>query len=393
MMKRRFSLPLVAVLGVVGAAIALAATGIKPGKPTIVCLLASSGAKNCPAPAPAATTNASGAVKWNPGHYIRVTSVTFSDTDSERFAGYERIRNEPLFKGASVGVTWGSLETRKGTYDFSVIDKELNYLKAMGKRMIIEVWATNYWHETPRTPQGSNKYVPDYLLDEGLVVGLVNGADDGDGGYTAAWSNPRTMDYFIPLARALCERYNNEPNIEQIVFGETAVDGAAEFRRLIQPAATACSKTTTVLHMNYVDNPELARELAALGARYGMGIGGPDILPPKPISPYGEDHASLVLRGAGVAETGGYTGNYGTTDYRGVIPVSFQYQGIHEITPAELIDYALNTQRVTHLTWTTIDYMSPAMNWSTGILPTVKAQKTSVTTSCPSVYNGRCSSN
>jgi hypothetical protein len=276
-------------------------------------------------------------------------------------------------------------------YDFSAIDTELNYLKGMGKQLIVEIWGTNYWHATPTTPQRGNRYVPDYLIDEGLVVGLEHGEEDG--GYTAAWSNPRTMDYFIPLARALCERYNNEPGIEQFVFGETAVDGASEFRRLIQPAATACSKTPTVLHMNYVDNPELARELVALGARYGMGVGGPDILPPKPISPFGEDHASLVLRGAGVAQTGGYTGDYGTIDYRGVIPVSFQYQGIHEITPAELIDYALNTQRVTHLTWTAIDYMSSEMNWSTGILPTVRATRTSVSMGCPTVYGGRCSSN
>jgi hypothetical protein len=276
-------------------------------------------------------------------------------------------------------------------YDFSAIDTELNYMKAMGKRLIVEIWGTNYWHAMPTTPQRGNTYVPDYLIDEGLVVRLVNGVEDG--GYTAAWSKPRTMDYFIPLARALCERYNNEPGIEQFVFGETAVDGAKEFLRLIEPAATACSKTTTVLHMNWVDNPELARELAALSARYGMGIGGPDVLPPKPISPYGEDHASLVLRGAGVTETGGYTGNYGTIDYRGVIPVSFQYQGIYDITPAELIDYALNTQRVTHLTWTYIDHMSPEMNWSTGVLPTVKALRTNVNTSCPTVYSGRCASN
>jgi hypothetical protein len=384
MMKRRFSLSFVAVLGTVGAAIALAATGIRPGKPTIVCLLASSGAQNCPAPK---TTNTSGGtMKWNPGHYIRVTSVSFRESDSERFSRYERIRNEPAFKGASVGITWGTLEPRKGVYDFSAIDTELNYMKAMGKRLIVEIWGTNFWHAMPTTPQRGNTYVPDYLVDEGLVVRLVNGTEDG--GYTAAWSKPKTMDYFIPLVRALCERYNNEPGIEQFVFGETAVDGAKEFRRLVEPATTACSKTPTVLHMNWVDNPELARELAAVVARYGMGIGGPDVLPPGP-SPYGEDHASLVLRGAGVVDGQ----NYGTIDYRGVVPVSFQYQAMFDITPAELIDYALNTQRVTHLTWTYVDYMGPEMNWSTGVLPAVKAQRTNVNTSCPTAYSGGCASN
>jgi hypothetical protein len=85
--------------------------------------------------------------------------------------------------------------------------------------------------------------------------------------------------------------------------------------------------------------------------------------------------------------------DYGTTDYRGVIPVSYQYQAIHEIAPAELIDYALNTQRNTHLTWMVIEYMSPEMNWSTGVLPVIKAQRGTVSTACPSTYKGGCNTN
>jgi hypothetical protein len=385
MMKRRFSLPVVAVLGVLGAAIALAATGIRPGKPTIVCLLASSGAQNCPAPS-ATARSGTGTVKWNPGHYIRVGAVNFTTPESERRATYEQIRGDSTFKGASVGITWGSLEPRKGVYDFSAVDAELAMLRAVGKRLIVEVWATNYWHETPSTPQSGNRYVPDYLIDEGLV-GRVK-----EGGYTAAWSNPRTMDYFIPLAKALCQRYEQEPLIEQFVFGETAIDGAQEFPRLVRAVGDACNNTVPVLHMNYVNNPELARELVALGAEYGVGIGGPDILPPKPISPYGEDHASLVLRGAGYTETGGYYGDYGKTDYRGVVPISFQYQGIHNITPAALIDYALNTQKGTHITWSVITHLSPAMNWSTGVVPTLRAQSRSVSTACPTTFRNACQS-
>lgn len=384
-MTRKTRLWLAGAISALTVAVAVAATVLKPGRPTIVCLLASSGTTSCQPTASAGTgAGTGGTVKWHPGHYARVGAVSFTTPDAERFAAYDRIRTEPLFKGISVGITWGSLEPRRGVYDFSAIDNELAFMRSMGKQMIIEIWATNYWHEMPTSPQRGNRYVPDYLIDENLVVPVR------EGGYSAAWANPRVMDYFLPLARALCERYDQEPLVEQIAFGETAIDGAYEYVRLIPVVGEACRNTAPILHMNYVNTPELARELVALAAEHGVGIGGPDILPPRPISPYGEDHGSLVLRGAGYTEQGGYWGEFGSTDYRGVIPVSYQFQAIHNITPPQLIDYALDTLRVTHLTWSMIDHLGPEMNWSTGVLPLVRAQTRGVSTACPSTFQGGC---
>lgn len=352
----------------------------QPMVPVGVCIQDSSG--------PSACASVGGSMKWHPGHYVRAFTIGTAKTTSERFAAYDAIRNNPYFKGGVINVTWSAIEPRKDVYDFSVIDTDLNYLKAMGKRLIIEVWTSQYGGSGPST-----EYFPQWMINEGGAANDINGACCSVQLQQAYW-----MDRYIKLIQKLGERYNAEPFVEQLQTNETSTTEASQYKRLIRPMALAWPNTPTILYMNFVGSTELARELVALAAQNGVGIGGPDILPPKPLSPYGEDHGSLVSRGAGIAVVAGFSGDYGTTDYRDVIPLSYQYQGLNRITPASLIDYALNTMRMTHITWTKADSEiypgDPAsMLWSTGVVPTVNSVNGRTNTKCPSIYAGRCNSN
>lgn len=369
--KRRLGLLSAATLGTL--LMSLCASAATPNAPSTICI-------------DSACTSASAAAgltgkKWHPGNYMHVNEQIFTTTDSTRFAWYDRIKSEPLIKGAAIVAPWGVLEHQKGVYDFSQIDKDLAYLKGMNKRLIIEVWWMDYWHALPTVPQSGIGWLPDYIISNGCAIGGTNG------GYTVQLHKQECMDPLIALFQALGKRYNADSSVEQIIITEPSFAYPTwdanlfytQFQRLIPAVAAAWPNTSVAFYMNWFAQPG---GMAAINANNGVGIGGPDILPPSPIAP-SEDDGSRALRGAG--------GNYGTVDYRGRIPVSYAYEAIYSLAPTVLIDYALNTLKATHIEWSATDGLSSQLNWDTGVMPVIKAKNGQVgSTACPSAYNGQC---
>jgi hypothetical protein len=288
-----------------------------------------------------------------------------------------------LIKGALMTVPWGSVETSQGVYDFSQIDKDLAYLKAMGKRLILEVWWMNYWNTLPSAPQSGGVYwLPDYMISNGCAAAATYSSGVG---YTVQLHQQACMDRLIALFQALAQRYNSDPNIEQIIITEPSVPYASydsnafltQFQRLVAAIPAAWPNTSRAFYMNWFDQPGT---MAASAAQNGVGLGGPDTLPPPPIGPW-EDDGSQALRGAG--------GKYGTVDYRGRIPVSYSYEALYSIAPASLMSYALGTLKVTHMAWAANDNLASNLNWDTGVIPAITAVNGQVgSTACPTVYSG-----
>jgi hypothetical protein len=317
--------------------------------------------------------------KWTPGHYLRSQESAWASQRTARRAYYDLMTADPAIKGGLLLVPWGAVETAKGVYDFSEIDADVAYVKSKGKKLLIEVWWMNFWHTIPSVPQSGDKWLPDYLIAEGGARQLGSGAE----GYIAKIDEAAWMDRLIALNNALAARYDANPDVEQLIMTETANahTNTGQFDRLVQAMGTAWKQTGTVLYANWVDTTEDSRRLAALRLKYGVGFGGPDILPGPE-----ETHDALVSRGAGVININGWTGDYGKVDYRGQVPMSYSYEVIGSIPPTKLIDYAKNTLKATHIAWAAPSWLTPELNW-TGVLPVIKANPV-LSTACPTAY--RC---
>jgi hypothetical protein len=325
---------------------------VAPNPPSNLCIQ-SSGQTSC-------ASSVAQVKKWNPGHYLRANALGFVAQDYARKAVYEMTRNDPNLKGGLLAIPWGTIETSKGVYDFSQIDKDLAILKSMGKKLIIEVWWQKYGGSVP-----DDRHFPRYIYDAGGVVAVKSD-------FSVRMDQAQWADRYIALQQALAAKYDADPAVEQVIITETASTSAYEFKRIVPAVAAAWHRTTVVLYMNWVDTAQLAQELMAICAQNGVGVGGPDILPPKPISPVGEDHASRALRGVGVSSLysdGQEMQNFGTTDYRGQVPVSYSYEALHGIPPSAMISYVTGTLKATHIAWAVTEELGPTMNFTTGIVP------------------------
>lgn len=313
------------------------------------------------------------AKKWNPGMYVRCNCLGWNSSREGRHASYARIRNESTILGAAISIPWGVLEPQKGQYDFSEIDADLALMKSMGKRLIIEPWWQNF-NPNPR----DTRYFPQYIIDEGGVGTLGNPVHETHINMNEAKWQTR---YFL-LQQALAARYDADPAVEQIAFTETASSSAYGFLTLVPRVAALWPKTTTVLYANWVDSPELARDLLAMLNRIGAGIGAPDIIGPPGFN-Y-EDHGSQALRGKGRRPIWGGdspVGDFGTIDYRGKIPVAYQYQALNAAPASSIIEYAINELRVTHIVWSMTDDGNAA-DWKY-TLPVIKANASRIVKAYP----------
>jgi len=342
-----------------------------PSAPSRLCVQ-SNGKSSC--------ASGSSARKWNPGHYVRANALGFPENDATRQSVYDLTRNNPLFKGGLITVTWGEVEPIEGQYDFSQIDKDLAYLKSMGKMLIIEVWWQKYGGDV------NARYFPQYIIDAGGI-----GSIPSQNEHHVLINEQQWADRYIALQRALAARYDGDPGVEQVVITETASTSAYEFKYIVPAVAAFWSKTAVVLYMNWVDTPELARDLMAICAQNAVGVGGPDILPPKPISPTGEDNGSRALRGVGrdsLYSDGTNIGDFGSIDYRGRIPVSYSYEALFNIPPSALIGYAMNTLKATHIVWGVNNSLPAGQDWPTGVLPTVQSVSGLTSTAMPTAFLG-----
>ncbi len=312
-----------------------------------------------------------GAKKWHPGHYVRANTLGFLTNTADRANAYDRIRNESVIRGAVLSVPWGSIERGEGVYDFSSIDFDRDYLKAMNKKLIIEVWWQKYGGSVPDT-----RFFPQYIVDANGVDSLPNGE------HHIKINEDRWAERYYQLQRVLADRYDNDPAVEQVVVTETASTSAYVFLTLFPRVNQLWPSTPVVLYPNWVDTAELARDLLKVLASVGGGVGAPDLISPT-VQHY-EDHGSRALRGKGVQPIYGPDsppGDFGTVDYRGRIPVAYQFQFIGEVPASRLIDYGVNELKATHLIWSIVG------DWDGDTLPAVKQHATLVE-ACPTSFAG-----
>jgi hypothetical protein len=264
----------------------------------------------------------------------------------------------PAFEGAQIMYVWNDLEPEKGVYDFSSIQKDLDFLSSKGKRLFIQIQDVTF--------STTWKFVPAYLLKDPAYHG---GADlqydraKPEGWVARRW-DPAVRERFQALLAALGRAFDGK--IEGINLPETAVgigddgdptalgftpaayrDGILEDMKALKKAFP---KSVALQYANFMpgewlpdDDKSYLRSVYLAAERLGVGVGGPDLLPYK----RGQmNHAYRFIRESGGAVPVGIAVQDG--NYEWINP-----QTSRKISIRELIAFAHDFLRADYIFWCT----------------------------------------
>jgi hypothetical protein len=317
---------------------------------------------------PAAGQSEVAPAKWNPGHYSFVHS---SDA-------FDKIYDQPHFKGAKKRYYWDSLEKEKDVYDFSEIEADLNVLQAHGKRLVLMLQDKGFG--------GGKTRVPAYLLNEPAYGGGVEPYTKG--GYTVRIWDPVVLARENALLTALAKRFDDEPFFEAVVFPETAVaidkqkaigyTPEAYFQALkdrMTHAKKVFRRSNVLQYANWLGNPpDGLQQIFEHAYQIGAGIGGPDVVP---------DNAP------GRSQRGRVKAYDLYPQYAGKIPMGTDVQtpslGGKEgtFTPKELFDMGIDTLKLNYMFYMAVEAPRYTPGFSTEWVPYVNSQSGRVNAQMP----------
>jgi hypothetical protein len=207
----------------------------------------------------------------------------------------ELIINHPLlyhvrFRGAQIMYSWKDLEFEEGQYDFSMIAKDIAYLKQSNKALFIQLQDVTF--------DSRYKAVPDYLLTseyDGGATLQYNDSGHPEGWVAKRW-NEKVQERFALLLMALGAAFDKE--IEGINLQETSIGvskksdpGFSEtsYVQGIKANMAALKKafptSATMIYANFIpgewlpfDDKGYLKSIYKYGQEIGVGLGGPDLM-------------------------------------------------------------------------------------------------------------------
>lgn len=341
-------------------------------------------------------------VKWHPGSYM----MTYARAAQSEMSDIAR---EPYVRGVLRRYYWANLEPAMGKYDFSSIESDLNYLKAMptAKRLVIMIMDRDFHGNTPVG------VVPDYILNDPRYGGKVGWyAEKGSNwygvaptrhGYVAREWDPVVNDRWIALYRALGQRFDREPLVEAVASQELtpnlgngpppdykAEQLSAQATRWVDEVVPAFPSTNVILNANFLGGHLEKIIEHCCSAR--CAIGGPDTIPTAQYSA----RSTGPTRGEKIV-----AGLDGGRGYVGKLPIMFMVSSPSLVgkegpnTPEAIYRYATEVLGVTHLFWikqdARHDTATEKYSWQNGILPLINATRGSTRAECPQNLKGFCS--
>ncbi len=198
--------------------------------------------------------------------------------------------DNPSFAGAQIMYPWALVEPERGSYDFSMIRDDYEFLKARHKRLFVQLQDASF--------DPSFNPVPAYLMSRDYDGGAVyQRGDDGkpEGWVAKRWS-PRVRERFALLLEAMGRELDGK--IEGINLQETAIGVSAKddpsFSGPVYAAAVkanmlamkrAFPSSVTMQYANFMseewlpwDDKGYLRSVYEYGERIGVGLGGPDLI-------------------------------------------------------------------------------------------------------------------
>lgn len=384
MVKSRMSAiaALCAIAGCAAVPQSQAAAAITPDPPPQICVNGQCVATNT-TPVGVVT---SGAIKWNPGHYMASGTVLYAGgTVAKVQAEMNDLNNQDAMLGYRIWVTWGALEPTQGNYDFSVIDAILAQLKTgynKPKRLVIGMWLYG------QSAIGSSDFrvVPQYIQQNEIygaspVAGRYGWWGKSAGGastgmYAPALYYAPVMDRFIAMVQALGHHLDGDPNVEALYIQEDATlaqaasafspvdphysDGAwlAQVQRMLTAATSAFPHTSVVMANSWFDRPPYGVELEQWMAANRISAGSADTWGQSSLTSSGTSHLSDGIQTyLGVSQYGG------NVDMRSKMRAMVEVQSPDLVgnyfrsyggpwTPLDLINAFNQTYKASHVFWT-----------------------------------------
>lgn len=321
---------------------------------------------------------------------VLICNNLFSQVKNFLFIGIDRdllkdtnYFKSDLFDGVQIAYSWRQLEPQKDSYDFSIIDEDLNILKKCGKKLFIQFQDVSF----------SMKYnnAPNYLLEDTIYHGGANKQyrfkdyreDEYDnlGWVTRRWDievQKRLYKLFNKLGEkfdGIIEGINTEETA--VTFGDSPLlhpDGFS-FKNYADALIAnlgmlkkAFPKSTVMVYANFMPGGFLPyQDSSYLKLIYNfawennIGVGGPDLLPYKPeqmANSYQFIRKSYKKVESGVAVQDG----------------TYEYINPHtneKITAKEIYQFGEDYLHLTYIFWGTEQPF-----FQTDILPYLKSLKT-----------------
>ncbi len=339
------------------------------------------------APLPPGTTG----VKWHPGHYYTIQNWA-NDDPIYMAQVYKELEATPALRGMQLRYLWGWLEKSPGVYDFSSIDKHLEKLTAMNKRLVIQVQTKSF--------EANWKLIPDYLKAPEYEGGAFPFRDWGSttiDGYNIKLWNTNVRNRLTALLKAMGERYNAHPNFEGIGMIETAMGQAVTpltkaqtdgwFNNLIvvqQNMRTYFPNTMTIQEINYPR--EYLKQITSAMVKMGGALGCPDIYPDEP---------GLNFIGNAYSPQGAYPH---FAQLSGIVPIAPTVEKVnylntrgdkkgHVPTVQEILVFARNELKPNYIFWQRlpeyVEQVLEVMSWKRQI----STPSGGLISTCPSAYS------
>jgi hypothetical protein len=315
--------------------------------------------------------------KWHPGHYMLLYTL-----DRDYVTRCNEIATEPNVQGIKARFSWRDIEPVKGTYNTQKIRALLAACSAKGKRVVIDL--------EPRSYNGNGdaatarNWLPDYIVDDpayGWAPFTKNGVTP------KIWLATVT-DRWILAQQAMAAAFDSEPFVEAVSVGPgesapgfakhpvpsdySALAWRTQMKRRVAAVSAAWPRTIVTQGFNWLPDTAADRvDMVNYLVASHVGQGGPDI--------YGD--ASRMTDGQKLY----------SASYKGALPLMLDVQSPElggtcgwdgSYTPAQIFQIADTTLGATHIFWIRNSCGSVAGNWTTGILPFIRANALK-TTACP----------
>ena len=268
-------------------------------------------------------------------------------------------------EGAQILYPWRRLERGKDEYDFAPIREDIDFLKARGKKLWVQLQEVSF--------SETRKNVPDYLMNDSIYHGGIApqyelpGQDESKAriaGWVARRWDPAVQERFHKLLSALGKEFDGE--IAGINLPETAIVFGSS-GKLFPPGFShqsyrdaivtnmkalkrAFPKSVAMQYANFVpgewrptEDKGYLRGVYTAAKEAGVAVGGPDLMPFRPGQvgssyPLIHEFSNSIPAGIAVQD-----GNFEEINPNTGKPVTFN----------DLLDYATRYLRVDYIFWGT----------------------------------------
>lgn len=224
------------------------------------------------------------AVKAQPKYYI------FFSAEREKIHDSTFVHHQGI-EGAQVTYSWKMLEPTKGQYDFSAIEADLQFLKAHGKKLWVQLQDVTFMAKYYACPNYLRND-PEYHGGTNAQYEIINGKPVNGGNVTRRW-DPAVAKRFHLLIQELAKRFDDR--IAGINLPETAVDFPdtlglkpqgytptvylKAIKENMHMLRQAFKKSVPLQYANFMpgDGQVALAEVYRYGREIGIGLGGPDV--------------------------------------------------------------------------------------------------------------------